>query len=462
MAAQDQVSSRVVDVVVVGAGLAGLTAARQVAAAGRSVVVLEARDRVGGRTVNHDLGDGRVTELGGQYVGPTQGHVLALAEELGVGTFKASTGGEDVYVHKGKAKRYTGALPPDLAAAADLLVTMARIDRQVRKISPDEPWKADNAREWDGQTLESWLRKLKITDNAIELMDVFLNIIYGGDARDASLLFSLWYFAMFGDEHTPGRLTRGLAAEGGAQDSRFIGGSQILSIRMSEQLDGCVRLGAPVRRIAQQGNHVTVDSDAGNWQASRVIVAVPPVLASRIVWEPLLPSQQDQLLQRLPFGTLMKVEAIYPEPFWRADGLSGTALLRDGTPIQSMFDNTPPDGAPGVLMGFIGGREWRKWAPRPARERRDAVLRCFAQVVGPRAADTIDYVEQDWAAEQWTLGGPTSVAAPGVLTGYGDWLGRPFGRVHWAGAETARHWNGYMDGAVSSGKRAAQEVLEQL
>ncbi|WP_245697595.1 flavin monoamine oxidase family protein [Streptomyces phaeochromogenes] len=176
-------------------------------------------------------------------------------------------------------------------------------------------------------------------------------------------------------------------------------------------------------------------SDAGDWRADRVIVAVPPLLASRIAWDPLLPPQQDQLFQRLPFGTLMRCVAVYDTPFWRAEGLSGIGLLRGGSPIREMFDNSPPDGGPGVLRGFLGGKEWRKWAHRPAGERRGAVLRSFAQVVGDRAYDTVDYVEQDWTAEQWTRGGPTSVAAPGVLTEYGEWLGRAFGRVHRAESE---------------------------
>jgi monoamine oxidase len=447
------------DVVVVGAGLAGLTCARALVAAGKDVVVLEARDRVGGRTLNHDLGDGQVVEAGGQFVGPTQDHVLALAKELGVETYAATVRGESVYVHRGKAKRFSGDIPPDAFALPDMGVAMARIARLVPQVPVDAPWKAAKARDWDGQTLESWLRRTGVTSGALDLVNVFLSSAYGGEARDASLLFSLWYLATFGNESTPGTLDRGIAQEGGAQEQRFLGGSQLLSTRMAEELDGRVALGAPVRRITQTGSTVTVSSDAGEWSCEHVVVAVPPVLASRIVWDPLLPAEQDQLLTRLPFGTLMKCEAVYDEPFWRKDGLSGMGVLRDGSPIRSMFDNTPPSGGPGVLMGFLGGKEWRRWAHRPERERRGAVLRCFAKVVGPRAYETTSYFEMDWTREQWTLGGPTSVAAPGVLTDLGEWLGRPHGRVHFAGAELSPYWNGFMDGAVRSGETAAREVL---
>ncbi len=423
------------------------------------MAVLEARDRVGGRLLNHDLGDGQVTEIGGQYVGPTQDHILALAKEVGVETYQAAIPGEAVYVNDGKAKRFTGHTPPDLLALPDMGIALARVGQAAAKVDPAAPWKAANARELDAMTYETWLRKAEITGDAVDMISLFLNSAYGGEARDASALFSLWYVSTFGNETHPGTMERGTGTTGGAQDSRFVGGSQLVAQRLAEELDGRVHLSAPVRRISQDATGVTVVSDAGDWRAERVIVAVPPLVASRIVWDPLLPAQQDQLFQRLPFGTLMKCVAVYDKPFWRQDGLSGMGLLRGGSPIREMFDNTPPDGGPGVLMGFLGGREWRKWAHRPAAERRGAVLRCFAQVVGDRAFDTVEYVEQDWTAEQWTQGGPTSVAAPGVLTDFGQWRDRPHHRVHWAGAEFSPYWNGYMDGAVRSGRHTATELL---
>lgn len=203
-----------------------------------------------------------------------------------------------------------------------------------------------------------------------------------------------------------------------------------------------------------------VYTDTDSWTARRVIVTAPPVLATRIAWDPVLPAPQEALFQRMNFGTLAKFEAVYSEPFWRAEGLSGQGIFRDpSSPVCSMFDNSPPDGGPGVLMGFVGARQWRSWAPKPAAERRGAVLRAFSTVVGPRALQPTSCVEQDWTAEEWTRGGPTSVLAPGVLTELGCWRDVPFGRVHWAGAEHSDYWNGYMDGAVRSGTQVAAEVI---
>ncbi|MFE2999277.1 flavin monoamine oxidase family protein [Nocardia sp. NPDC059246] len=450
------------DVIIVGAGLAGLTAARELTRACLDVVVLEARDRVGGRTLNHQLPDGQVVEAGGQFVGPTQSHVLRLAADLGVQTFPANTIGDSVYVKNDKARRYDGDVPPDLLALPDLGLTIRRIDKLSAQIPVQAPWTAPKAAEWDSMTFESWLRATTLTSGALDLVNAFLGSAYGGTARDASLLFSLWYIATFGNEANQGTLKRGIGVTGGARELRFVGGSQELSNRLAVQLEERVVLSAPVTNIRQDAGKVTVASNDRQWTSEAVVVTVPPVLASRINWEPALPAPQHALLQRLPFGTLMKCEAVYPEPFWRDNDLNGCAVFRNGSPICSMFDNTPPSGRPGILMGFLGGRAWTQWSNRPDRERRDAVLRAFATAVGRRALRPDIYFEQDWTSEPWTLGGPTAVAAPGVLSEYGGWLGRRFGQVFWAGAELSPYWNGFMDGAVRSGEDAARQVIAYL
>jgi monoamine oxidase len=448
------------DVVVVGAGLAGLTAARELTGAGHSVVVLEARDRVGGRTLNHDLGDGRVVEKGGQFIGPTQDHIARLARETGVDTFPTHIKGENVYYADGVRRTYTGDLPPDPLALPDALVTIERVNQMSREVPIDAPWTAEKAEEWDGQTMESWLRNNNVLPRTRELVDLLYNSLLGSQSRDASLLFSLFYIAGFGNEDHPGTIDRGIATRNGAQERRFVGGSQLISLRMAEQLDGQVVLGAPVRRIEQDATGVDVVGDAGTWRAQRVVVAIPPPLAARIEWRPGLPALHDQLFQRLPMGTLMKVEAVYDEPFWRP-ALSGMSVNLEG-PMVTSFDNTPPEGSPGVLMGFVGGHHWRGAGNLPVAERRRLVLQNFATAVGDRALSPIDYFEHDWVRNTWSVGGPVSVAGPGTTIDFGARIREPFRRVHWAGTETSTYWNGYMDGAVRSGERAAVEVGDLL
>jgi monoamine oxidase len=453
-----------VDVVVVGGGLAGLTAARNLVKAGRSVVVLEARDRVGGRTLNHDLGGGDVTEAGGQYVGPTQNRVLALAAELGVATYPGYNPGESVYVADGRATRYSGDIPPDVQALPDLAQMILRIDQMATNVAVDAPWTAPDAEALDGQTAETWIKANTINSaRVLQLVNLFLSPALGSRASDVSMLFLLATVAGYGDASNPGTLERGIGSKGGAQDSRLVGGTQRLSLLMAQALGDRVVLQAPVRSIAQSAGAVTVTTvDGRAWSAKRAVVAIPPPLAVEIDWDPLLPAEHDALRRRMVLGTLAKCEAVYSEPFWRKDGLNGQALKLGDAAVPAMFDNTPPDGSPGVLMGFMGGRSWRTWQTRSAADRRAAVLEDFAQAFGPKARSPIDYFEQDWVQERWTRGAPTSVLGPGTLTAFGPKLIEPAGAVHWAGTETAGYWNGYMDGAISSGERAAREVLGAL
>ncbi|HEY6759236.1 MAG TPA: FAD-dependent oxidoreductase, partial [Baekduia sp.] len=454
-----------VDVVVVGAGLAGLTTARDLVRAGTSVAVLEARDRVGGRTLNHDLGGGDVTEAGGQYVGPTQNRVLALCRELGVATYPGYQPGDSVYVADGRRQTYTGDIPPDLLALPDLAQLILRLDHMATKVPVDAPWTAPDAEKLDGQTVETWVKANTINSaRVLQLVELFLSPALGSRPADVSMLFLLATIAGYGDADTPGTLERGIGSKDSAQDSRLMGGTQRLSLLMAADLGDRVTLSAPVTAIAQDpaaGVTVTV-ADGRAWRARRVVVAIPPPLAVEIDWDPLLPAEHDALRRRMVLGTLAKCEAIYSEPFWRADGLSGQALKLGDAAVPAMFDNTPPDGAPGVLMGFMGGRSWRRWQTASAADRRAAVLADFAAAFGPKALQPVDYFEQDWVEERWTRGAPTSVLGPGTLVDFGPKLIEPVGAVHWAGTETAGYWNGYMDGAISSGERAAREVAAAL
>ncbi len=457
-----------VDVVVVGAGLAGLTATRSLAAAGKSVVLLEANHRVGGRTLNHPLGDGQVVEVGGEFAGPTQDHILALAKELGVATFVAYGTGPTAYVADGQTLRYQsdtplGDVPPDPRLIPDAGQLFLRLDQMAASTSPAEPWTASDAETLDGQTVGSWVRDNAVVDKqrAYEGFELFHNSFYGNRPDDVGLLFLIGQIAGMGNEQTTGTIERGLASKGGAQESRFVGGSQLISIRAAQQLGRRVILGSPVRRIGQDGARVTVVSDRRTFSARRVIVAVPPPMVNQIIWDPVLPVRHDALRRRMALGTLAKIHAVYPEPFWRKD--TGTwRAVKIGGAVKEMFDNTPPNGRPGVLMGFMGGHGWRTWMPQPLEQRKQAVLRDFADAFGAGALKPIGYFEHDWTQELWIRGGPVSSLGPGVTTDYLPVLAQPVDRVHWAGTETSAYWNGYMDGAVRSGERAAREVLAAL
>lgn len=444
------------DFVVIGAGLAGLVAARDLNAAGRQVVVVEAQHRVGGRTLNADLGDGQVVELGGQWIGPTQDRVATLARELGVETFPTHTAGDNLVDLGGRRRRYSGTIPR-LAphVLVDLEITRRRLERLARRVPPTAPWDTPDAVRLDGQTLGSWLRRHARTRAARRMVALAGKTVWGAEPEDLSLLHVLFYV------RAADGLDMLLDTEGGAQQDRLVGGSQVLSMRLADRLGERVRLGAPVRRIEHGGGAVTVHADGLTVTAKRAIVAIPPAPAARIDYHPPLPGPRAELLQRMPQGSLIKCVAVYDEPFWRADGLSGEAVSDTG-PATLTFDNSPSQGRPGALLGFVGGRDARDFARLGTESRRMAVLAGFERLFGPRAGRPERYLEQRWVGERWSGGGPNAALATGAWSSLGPILREPVGPLHWAGTETATRWYGFMEGAVRSGERAATEVLEHL
>lgn len=466
--AQADDATRDADVVVVGAGISGLVAARRLTQAGKRVIVCEARDRVGGRTWSHALAPGCYAELGGTWIGPTQDRVIALVEELGLNLFEQNFAGETVYIARGarstfREKPPLGASPHDPLILPDLAVTATWIDRVARSIPVGEPWKAEDAVALDRQTLETWLRSrtLNLLGQTEKNFSAGFEALFGAEAREMSALFALHYIACAGTEGTPGTLERLLNTRNGAQERKVVEGAQTISKRMAAQLidqgGNRVLLSNPVRRIVQDDSGVTVIGDRQTVRGRQAIVAVPPSLAGRIAWEPLLPAARDQLTQRLGFGWLIKCEAVYDTPFWRKDGLNGSAVVNDG-PARSIFDVSPPHGSRGILLGFVGGDGARRYAEHP-QELRSAVIENFASCFGDKARDVRDWFVADWGREEWTRGCPTAIAPPGLLTAYGPALRAPVGRIHWGGTEASGYWTGYMDGAVRSGERVAQEVL---
>ena len=452
---------RSVDVVVVGAGLAGLSAARRLHQAGRSVLVLEARERVGGRCFSRPIGAHAtdVANMGATFVGPTQHRIQTLARELGIGLFPVYNKGKLLWYQHGKLTPYSGEIPPvtDPAALGQIAVAQSTVDQQASTVPLDAPWKAPNAATWDAMTAQTWSEQNLSHPDARSVFALIIEAVLSVEPRDVSWLYFLAYV------HAAGGITALVAnaGAGGAQDFRVHGGTQGIAIAMARHLGGRVLLGQPVTRIDQGTGGVTVRTDALGVEAKRVIVAIPPNLAGRILYEPGLPGLRLQLTQRMPVGSLVKTIAVYDQPFWRAEGLNGQANSDQG-PVKVTFDASPASGRPGVLLGFVDGDDARTMSDLPLKRRRALALQSYVRFFGPRAAKPRLYIDQVWDRETYTGGCPVGIMPPGVMTEYGRALRTPCGRIHWAGTETATVWTGYMDGAVQSGQRAAGEVLAEL
>src|SRR4051794_17065250 len=322
---------RQADVVVVGAGLAGLSAARRLQHAGRSVIVLEARDRVGGRTLNHDLGNGHHGDMGGTWIGPTQTAIAALAKKMDVHAFDQPDEGSQVYYDGTTRLTYddstpvVGTAPPDPTILPDIVSIIAQVDTMAQEVPVDRPWDAPHAAEWDRQTLDSWLRSNTANPKTMDVASAAFEALLGCEAREISLLYAVHYVATATDGSTYGTFERLIGTRGGAQAQRFVEGAQVISIRMAKRLDRVV-LSAPVHRIEQDSRGVNVHATGLVVRAKHVVVTIPPTLAGRIDYHPLLPAKRDALTQRLPMGALLKAEAFYPKPFWRDLGLTGAAV----------------------------------------------------------------------------------------------------------------------------------------
>lgn len=440
------------DVVVVGAGFAGLTAARRLRDAGKRVVLLEARDRVGGRSLNHVCADGSTVDIGAQWVGPGQDRLYALAREMGVTWYPTSTAGAFVFEVDGTRYRDIFTLPPEVLT--DFLETQRRLDAMALEVDVDRPWACARAAEWDGQTVESWLTSElgARTPAARGALRVAFRAVFAAEPACLSLLFALFYIRAAGGFDP---LT---GMEGGAQQDIFLGGTQEIAIRLAATLGDVVRLGQPVRRIVQDASGVRVVADGATVAAAHVIVALPPTLAGRLVYEPPMPAARDQLTQRMPHGSVIKMQLVYDEPFWRRDGLSGNSAS-DAGPVDATMDGSRPNAARGIMVAFLEGDHARALGAIDAVARRAAVLQHLERLFGPRAGQPLEFVERDWSAEEYTRGCYGAHLPPGVWTRYGPALREPVGRIHWAGTDSATVWAGYMDGAIESGERAAAAVL---
>lgn len=438
--------------VVIGAGFAGLTAARELVRNGFETVVLEGRDRVGGRSSTTTLA-GVPVDLGGTFVGPTQDAVLALAAELGCPTIPTFHDGANLIRWRGKVRSYQGTIPKlSLIGLADIGRIRWQFERIARDIDLAQPWLAPRAEKLDSQTLDGWLRSVGATSTARALMAIMARVTWGAEPDDVSMLHAVRYVK------AAGGLDRMLDVVGGAQQDHFPAGTQQIAEKMAAELSDRVRLNATVSRIEWSDGAVAVTSSAGVVEARRAILAVAPAHRLAIDIAPAPPIGYQQLAQRWPQGALSKAYAAYPTPFWRADGHSGEALSDEG-PVFITFDVSPGADGPGILLGFVDSRGFDALAPE---QRRNEALAGFAALFGEQAKTPIDYLDHCWGAEAFAAGGPTAAVPPGSWTEFGPLLRRPVGPLHWAGTETADEWTGFLDGAVRSGQRAAAEVAAAL
>lgn len=448
--------TRACEVVVIGGGASGLKAARQLVEAGVDALVLEARDRVGGRTLSQTLVNGVTIDLGGQWVAPTQYRVLSLAQELGLGIFPTYEDGDGVVFQGGERSFFSGRTDADdPVSSADVKQGRLKLEALAASIPLEAPWTHPDAQALDRITYADWIEQNLTTDFGRWLFNFNAPGVFSVDASELSMLHVAFYFGAGGGF---GVVT---GTRGGGQDSRFHEGMQQLSIGLAKGLGERVLLNQVAGRIRQDDEGVTVWTDELEIRAKRVIVALSPTLAGRIRYHPPLPALRDALTQRMPMGTAIKMMLVYDRPFWRDGGLSGFALTDCDVP-QLIYDNSPEDGSCGILLGFTEGLPARRWIAESAEARRAEAIRTAVGCFGSEAGSPRDFIEKSWMEEEFSRGCYAGTMTPGSWTTFGTALRAPVGRIHWAGTETATYWNGYVEGALQAGERAAAEVIEAV
>ena len=440
------------DVIVIGAGLSGLVCARTLQHAGKDVLVLEARDRVGGRTLSQDIG--RATfDLGGQWLGPGQRRLIGLVDELDLQTFPTHAAGKNLLVVDGRTTVYRGTIPRiSPVGLAQLGAALARLEVAGWLTSAEHPWRSLDAQRRDAQTAESFGSALH-APTARAAFDAAVRTVFGAEARQMSQLFVSWY------SRAGGGLVNLAAVDGGAQERRFVRGAQALSTGLAQRLrPGTIRLECPVTAVIQSAGRVTLKTDREHYSAANTVVAVPPAVARNIEFEPKLPAGKARLLRDAAMGSAVKLMILYEHAFWRDDGYSGEVVY-GSPPLSVVFDNTSHDGAQPALLGFVVGDAARRWKSTDAAARHAAVVDQLAQAFGPNARNYTEFIEHDWTMEPYSGGCPTAALPPGTLSAIGPAHRAPTGRLYWAGTETATEYPGYLEGAIEAGERAAIEIL---
>ncbi|KAL4962692.1 putative flavin-containing amine oxidase [Aspergillus stella-maris] len=455
-----------VDVVVVGAGLAGLTAASELQRAGLSFVVLEARDRVGGKTWSQPIpGEGQgVVDLGAAWINDVnQTRVHTLAKRFGAEILEQSTNGSCVLEDTdGKISTFQyGELPKfDAAIAQGVARIRDMVEADCQTLDPTRP----QSTEWDSMTFEAYLRSRGASAEGLWTATVWTRAMLGHDPRDISALYFLTYCKSGG-----GLLQMRSDRKGGGQHLRFRQGMQHMAKGLASELPkDSIRLSSPVNNINQEGSSGVeiITTDKKTFRARKAIITIPSPVYNTISFTPKLPAPKKLWSEAGHYGYYTKAMMVFRTPFWLEKGYCGLTQSFTG-PASVIRDTSSIPDKKYVLTCFMSADPGRAWAALSTAEREMALVAQIGKFFESKteaARDFVTMVTYEWVNDEYSgWGCPCIVLTPGVMDTVGNGAVRdPAGNLHFAGTETAVHWRGYMEGACESGERAGGEVIKGL
>ncbi len=445
------------DCVIIGAGLAGLTAARELVAKGRSVTVLEARDRVGGRIENAELSGGEIVELGGQWISSSHQRMLELCQHYGLELIEPQDGavavrlGGKVSQVPSQSELESSLNPFELA---DLGEGLARFRRLADRIVKDQVWAQANE-PWLSRPMNRWISTNLRTPGGQRAFGSVFEHSFAIKPSDLTLLEALHRANSGADMESL------IAVNGGLKQQRVIGGAWRLCQEIAAELGDLIHFDEVVDQITQGPDSVTVRTRSGAVHTARALInTLPPKLAVEVDHQPPLESWRDELADRVPAGDVIKAFLVYPQAWWREQGRSGQ-MGSDTGPVRVSFD-TSIEGGRGVLMGFFQGAQASGYAKHSVSLRERAFADAVAVAFDDAAEQPVEYLDRDWAAEEFTGGCHGAHFAPGIWTVSGPALASRNGLEFFAGAEYSSRFNGYMEGAALSGEQVARDVNRAL
>ncbi|XP_077983265.1 amine oxidase [flavin-containing] B-like [Glandiceps talaboti] len=443
------------DIVVIGAGISGLSAAKLLSEEGLDVLVVEARDRVGGRLYTVQDPAFQYSDMGGSYIGPTQNRIYRLAKEVGVESYKVNVK-EKTILRSGSTKmKYRGTIPPiyNPLVAMDVNNLMRTIDDLADTIPLSAPWKCPKAKEWDSITTKEWVDKACWSKFTRGIAQALVRAVYAVEPEELSFLHFLWYIKS-GDG-----IMRITSTKDGGQERKFIGGTQPLCEKVADTFGkDRVILNSPVMKVEEDEEGISVCTSDMVYKSKFVICAISPALIGRMAFSPPLSPQKIQLIQRVPMGSVVKTVMFYDRTFWREKGFCGM-VATDGL-VSAGFDDTKPDGSHPAIIGLVTGQPAREMSLLTKDERKRRLCEFYADLFETdEFLKPINYIDHDWLTEQYSGGCYTGIMPPGVLTQFGSVMREPHGNIFFAGTETATEWSGYMEGGIQAGERAAREIL---